>query len=352
MDGDVWGELLTMKKITLVSLIILCLNTANCQTAVEVYQSTLKIPAVSEEIMHYGFHEGDKIVLNFEEVDGKELKEIEILEYPGISKFMDFKTINVTNKTLIVPRTGIYSFRFSNGAITGRVCSIKIERIPKDETSLNFNTSVYWRSVNDTTYKTIQEEYVSKIDTTYSDFYSSTPQISSQNAINGNPPSQVLTFDLPNNTVSWSFYIGTGNEGKAEFDRARTEFFKAAGKAMVAVPGYGPMAYLALTGLSYMNQVQGADNVKYYFLSSYNDALLFSSGQTFYQYKKGDVINEASQMKAPLSGRVYLALSNDNTIDPIHVTIKATAVIVTKTYATRPKEVMTIKSHEEAYLMN
>ncbi len=320
------------------------------QTPIEVYQSTLKISAVSEEIMYYGFNEGDKVILNFEEINGKELKEVEIQEHPGISKFMDFKTTTITNKTFQVPRTGIYTFRFSNGALTGRICSIKIDRIPKDESSVNFNTNVYWKTVNDTTYKTIQEEYISSIDTTYSEFYSSTPQISSQNALNGNNPYQIVTFDLPKNTVAWSFYIGTGSEGRAEYERARSDFFKSARNAAVMVPGYGPMIVLALTGVNYMNKIQGADNVKYWFLSSYEDALRFNAGETFYQYKMGDVVNEATQMKSPLQGRIYLALSNDNTVDPIQVTLKASAVIVTKTYATRPKEVMTVTGHEEPYL--
>jgi len=338
-----------MKYILILLTVTLSYST-NSQTPIEVYQSTLKISSVSEEVMYYGFNEGDQVILNFEEINGKELKEIEVQEYPGISKFMDFKTTTVTNKTFQIARTGIYTFRFSNGALSGRICSIKIERIPKDESSINFNTNVYWKTVNDTTYRTIQEEYIASIDTTYSDFYSSTPQISSQNALNGNPSSQIVTIDLPNNTVAWSFYIGTGYEGKAEYERARSDFFRSAGKAAIMVPGYGPMIVLALTGVSYMNQVQGADNVKYWFLSSYEDALRFNAGETFYQYKKGDVINEASRMKSPLEGRIYLALSNDNTVDPIQVTVKASAVIVTKTYATRPKELMTVASHEEPYL--
>ena len=88
------------------------------------------------------------------------------------------------------------------------------------------------------------------------------------------------------------------------------------------------MAALALTGASYINQVQGADNVKYWFLSSVDDVQRFNSDITFYQYKKGDVVNEAAQMKSPLKGRVYVALLNDNTIDPINVMIKATSMIV------------------------
>jgi len=35
--------------------------------------------------------EGDQLVFNFQEVNGKELKEIEIIEFPSTSKFMDYK---------------------------------------------------------------------------------------------------------------------------------------------------------------------------------------------------------------------------------------------------------------------
>jgi len=57
-------------------------------------------------------------------------------------------------------------------------------------------------------------------------------------------------------------------------------------------------------------------------------------------------------MKYPLEGKVYLALLNDNTIDPIVVTVKATAVIVTHQWGTRQIQKMHVNSHQEAYLKN
>lgn len=118
------------------------------------------------------------------------------------------------------------------------------------------------------------------------------------------------------------------------------------------IPGYGPMAALALTGISYFNKVQGEDNVKYWFINDANNAALFNAGQAFMQYKKGDVINEASQMKSPLSGKIYLALLNDNTVDPIRVTIKITSIQVVNKWGTRIIRVMKVSNQQIPYLKN
>jgi hypothetical protein len=265
---------------------------------------------------------------------------------------MDYKTANIHNKTLNITKTGIYKFRFANSAVTGRICSFKIQRIPANESTKNFNTSVYWKTISDTTYTTEQEKYLIKKDTSFSDFYSSNPFISSVNALNGNNNYQIIDFMLPANTQSWSFYIGTGKEGKEEFERSQAAFVKTAAGVAVKIPGWGTMAALALTGVSYINKVQGVDNVKYWFLSSPQDVNLFQTGQSFSQYKKGDVVNEASQMTSPRNGKVYIALLNDNSVDPITLTIKATALIVKEEWGTRPIQKMHVTSHEEAYLKN
>jgi len=263
---------------------------------------------------------------------------------------MDYKSIKIENKKINVTRTGIYKFRLYNSAVSGRICKIKIQRMPANETTKNFNTSVYWKSIFDTTYIPKEEIYLVKSDTIAQDIYSSNPQISSSNALNGNKNNQVVDFVIPENTISWSFYLGTGNESKQEYERARADFTLNASKSISKIPGYGPMAALALTGFSYFNKIQGEDNVKYWFLSDANSVELFESGETFYQYKKGDVINEASQMKSPLKGKVYLALLNDNTLEPIVVTIKVTAIIVNQEWKTRTVKEMKVEQKEIPYL--
>ena len=322
------------------------------QTPVDVSESTLKVSGFGEEVFYYGFSEGDQLIFNFSEVNGKELKELEIIELPSSSKFMDYKTKKIENKSINITKTGIYKFRFANSALSGRICKFKIQRVPSNEATKNFNTSVYWRTVYDTTYRPVEEKFLIKSDTVVSECYNANPQISSQNALNGNKNSQVVDFYLPDNAIAWSYYIGTGSEGKAEFDNARNNFMQSAAASVSKIPGYGPMAALALTGVSYFNKVQGEDNVKYWFLNDANSVALFNTGQSFIQYKRGDVINEASQMKTPLKGKIYLALMNDNTIDPIKVTIKVTAVSVNQQFETRTVQKMHVASRQEAYLKN
>lgn len=332
-------------------LLLICLSTTVIfgQTKISLLESTKKISPISEENIFVGLHAGDVLVINVEELNTKELKEIELIEYPSNSKFLDYKTPRIDNKQITINNTGIYKLRISNSAVSGRVCRINLDRIPAENTQ-NFNTTVHWKTVTDTTFYTEKEKYLISTDTTFSDFYSSTAFISSQNALNGNKNSQIISFDLPINTSSWSFYIGTGNEGKAEYERAQKQFINSASKAALQIPGYGPMAALALTGVSYINQVQGADNVKYWFLSSVDDVQRFNSDITFYQYKKGDVVNEAAQIKSPLKGRVYIALLNDNTIDPINVMMKATAMIVKENWGERDVKKIKTTSREVPYL--
>lgn len=322
------------------------------QTTIDIAENTLKVGGLGEEVFYYGFAEGDQLIFNFQELNGKELKEVEIIELPSSTKFMDYKTVKIENKVLNITRTGIYKFKLSNSALGGRICKVKIQRIPASDGTKNFNSSVYWRTVQDTTYTPTEEKYLIKSDTIAQEIYSSIPQISSTNALNGNKNFQVVDFVLPENTISWSFYIGTGNAGRTEYDRARTNFAKSAAATVSKIPGYGPMAALALTGVSYFNKVQGEDNVKYWFIRDANNVSLFNAGQSFMQYKKGDVINEASQMKSPLTGKIYLALLNDNTVDPIIVTIKVVAVQIKQQWGKRTVQIMKVSKLEVPYLKN
>ena len=80
----------------------------------------MKVGIKGEEAVYYGFAEGDQIIFSFEEANGKEMKEIEIVEMPATSRFIDVKTSKIENKTINVPRTAIYKFRFANSALLPR----------------------------------------------------------------------------------------------------------------------------------------------------------------------------------------------------------------------------------------
>lgn len=342
-----------MKSILLlITLFFISIMTTCSYSQIVVAENTLKVAGLSEEIFYYGFSEGDQLVFNFEELKGKELKEIEIIELPNSSKFMDYKSVKIENKIIQVYKTGIYKFRFYNSNISGRICKVKIQRIPTSTASNTFDTNVYWRTLYDTLYVPTEEKFLISSDTLVTEVHSSLAQISSQNAMNGNSNKNTISFELPPQTFGWSFYIGAGKEGKAEYDVANSKFTQSVAGKVLTIPGYGPMAALAVLGVQYFSKVQGEDNVKYWFIPDHENVLLFHSNQIFKSYKNGDVVNEACQMKNPKQGKAYLILYNDNSVEAIQVTVKVVAVSVVEKWGIRIIQKMVINKRQEAYLKN
>ena len=335
-----------IKKFTCTLLLLPFYTLLNAQLSpIDVAENTVKIARFGEEIFYYGFTEGDQVIFSFEEVNGKELKEIEIVEMPSSSKFTDYKSTRIDKKRLTINRTGIYKFRFANAAITGRVCRFKIQRIPASASTKNFNTSVSWKTIYDTTYTTESEIYLERSDTSVVNLVDQVPKISPKKAPNGNDNKTIVDFSLPKGTISWSYYIGVGKEGKQAYDKASNAFLGA--QTVSKIPGYGVLAALALHGMNYFLATQGRDNVKYSFITDWDNVLLFKRNRPFQQYKQGDVINDAHQMQAPQRGKVYLGLYNDNLRDPIEVTIKVTAIVVTEVWKTKPVQKMNVTSRQE-----
>jgi len=341
-----------VKKYFSIIIFILISNLSLGQDIIDVSESTIKISSFDEHIFYCGFAEGDKMIFNFEELNGKELKEIEIIEMPTSSKFTDYKSVKISEKVINIQKKGIYKFRFYNSSLAKRICKIRIQRIAASDLTKKFDTNVYWKTISDTTYTPKVERYIDRSEKIANEIYNANPQISSSNALNGNRNRQIVEFDLPSNTIAWSFYIGTGSAGKSAFDSAKSKFSESVQSDVSALATYNPMAALALTGVSYFSKTQGEDNVKYWFLSDQNSVTLFNTGQQFYTYKSGDVITEASQMKTPLNGRVYLALLNDNTFEPISLMIRVTAIQQIDHWKERTVQLMKVSERQEPYLMN
>src|SRR5688572_25785435 len=201
-----------MKKFAYTLACLISLQ-ALAQKPVEVVENTLKVAAWGEESFYFGFAEGDQLLFNFEETKGKDLKEVEIIEWPSTSKFTDYKTSRVANKTIHIPRAGVYQFRFKNSAIGGRVCKFRIQRIPASEATRKYNTTVYWRTLYDTSIVPTQERYLTRSDTMVHTVLEQNAKVYGQQATNGQTNRTLLEFTLPQGTAGWSYYIGTGGEG-------------------------------------------------------------------------------------------------------------------------------------------
>ncbi|MEO7924939.1 MAG: hypothetical protein ABIR30_14745 [Chitinophagaceae bacterium] len=332
------------KHIFFIQVLLQLLSTQlAAQTQVDVIESTLKVNILGEEIFYFGFAEGDKMIFNFEETNGKELKEVEIVELPGTSKFIDYKTSRITNKTILVHKTGIYRFRFTNSGITPRICKYKIQRIPASAATQNFNPIVYTHLVDDTTYVNDQEDILTKTDTVISNFQDRILKI-----VGGNK--STFNFLLPENTVAWSYYITADKEGTAVYEKANKEFTSSSASVIAKFPLYTILSAVALGRPATIPKLQAGEDINYWIMDGEN-VELFTTGAQFRYIKKGKAVNDYSKMD-PRKGSLFFCLSNDNETIPVTVTVKITAVQVNEALVTTPTKRMIITQKNKMYLKN
>jgi hypothetical protein len=336
-------------------LIIISINTLfSQQEALDVTDQTLKIAANTEESLYFAFAEGDKIVFNFSEINKKELKEVEITEYPSTSKFSDYKSIKIENKIIQVNKKGIYRFRFYNGnLLSGRICKIKIQRIPAGENTANFVTNVKWIIKQDTTWNTYTKDVIVGYDTIYEQktkkelvktetkeevIFDKSQRVHSYWNSNGNKAN--LFFSIPQNQISeykvskiiaWAYWVGVDKAGEKAWQE-NTENMKklASGVASIYLTPLGALAAGAITSMIIPSSGEDviysvADNVnKDYFMSGY-EYKVYDSGKGVAGYRK---FTDPAFCK----GTYFILLKNDNEVTPIDVNVKVSVIIETNIY--------------------
>ena len=318
------------------------------QTPVDVAESTLKVGILGEEIFYFGFAEGDKLIFNFEEVNGKELKELEIVEMPATSKSLDIKTSKIVNKIIKISRTGIYRFRFTNSAISVRLCKYKIQRIPASPATQNFNPTVFNDMVNDTTYTTENEEYLAKTDTVITNYQDRIVKVNPTSNPGGNKSS--FNFVLPENVIGWSYYLYVNPAGQQAYEEANKQIIVSSKPAIDKFPMYNILAAIAINKPVVINKLQTGEIINYWIMEGEN-AGLFSSGAQFRYIKKGKAVNDYSRMD-PRKGSLYFCFSNDNTTQQASVTVKITVVQVNEVLQTRQVKRMQVTPKSKMYLKN
>lgn len=338
----------------LLSLYLLCFPILSITqiSPVDVAELTIKVGVGATETIYYGFAEGDQIIFSFEEVKGKNLKEIEIVELPGHSKFLDFKPKKIHNKRIDVYQKAVYAFSFKNTALSPRICRIKIKRIPATEDLVSFNTSWKWKEVYDTTYipytvdslvgydtlryketvkelvkKELVEELVFNKSQTVHSYW------------NENSSYTYLPVSLPKNiwqkykrerTVAWAYWIGVGQEGK----QAYAKNVRTAGKLATKLTSiYGsPLAGLAVGAITELSIPVKGDDVNYVFVKDQTNAEAFKNQLTYYYFDRGKGIAAYGRNTKFLNDNFFICLHNDNKTRAIEVQIKLVVIRERKLY--------------------
>lgn len=338
-----------MKTFITLSVVFCITNIQNAKagTPIDVVENTLKIKGSGEEVFYYGFAAGDQLIFNFEEVNGKELKEVEIIEMPGSSKFMAYKSKKVENKILHIQRTGIYKFRLANSAmLSGRICKIKIQRIPRNNETVDFNTSVYFRKVFDTTYVNRNEKFLISSDTSVAIVQESDAKVHSELSGKGNVTT--IPFNLPDGTIAWSYYIGVDQEGRQAYEAAQKGIDKNRGTLTAIATKLSPVGALALGLPSFLNHINGKEAVRYQVINVYQPNPFLSQTATRV-LKQNNASTDFARME-PVAGSFVLSLANGNSITAISAMVRIEAVVVMQEWGNRLIPQMKVKEREEMYL--
>ena len=337
-----------MRKIiiTIITIGLFPCGRLYCQKPVMVVENTFKVGPFKEEVFHYGFAAGDKLVFNFEEVNKKEMKEVEIMELPSSSKFMDYKTKKIENKTIEIINTGIYKFRFSNSTVFPRVCKFSVQRIPANGSTQNFNTTVYTRIVNDTIFATDEENYIDRSDTVITNFQDRVVKILAPSATTTNKAN--FNFILPENTFAWSYFIFTNDGGKKNYDDA-VKKLASNNKNNKFAGFFTPLAAEALGTDSYLKNLQTGKPISFWVVEGDN-ADLFMKGEQFRFIKKENAISDFSRMDYR-KGTLFFCFSNGTSREPANITVKITALHINEVLKLRTvKRMIRVQPKTEMYL--
>lgn len=344
-----------MKRITVITTIFICIFLQNAFSQLEpvdVADLTIKVGGMKTEELFYGFADGDQIVFSFEEVKGKAMKEIEITELPSNSKFMDYESTSISEKKIKVNKKSVYKFSFRNSAIGGRICKLKIQRIPQTEELISFNTDWEWNTLYDTTYVPYTEDSLVGYDTLY--FKEKVKELVKTEQVeemlfdknqrvhsyyNENPSRTYLKVTLPTNkiepykeekVIAWAYWIGVGEESQEAYSKNAKSIGSTA--STVASTFGAPLAGLAVGTITELMVPTKGDDVAYWFIADFANVQAFLNKQEFYQFDKGKGIAAYGRNTNKLQGTFYIGLYNDNSTNGIDVDVKVVAVKEVKLY--------------------
>lgn len=319
------------------------------QTPTEICESTVKIEKQATYEYLCGLADGDQLLFSFNSEKGGKIDRVEILEHPASIRFSDYKTASIKDKRISVTHSGIYTFRFYNDDSKAKIIKYHISRIPAGENTQHFNSTVYWKEVNDTTDIHTENQTIITTDTLISNLIDRVVNIHAWLSTQNNTTS--IKYSLPPRTIAYSYYIGVNQAGNKIFSDASASLLRSCSPLVAAIPGYGPLAALALNGTSFLTALPGGESVEYWITDTVN-AQLFLNGKPFSYIRQANVVNDFSRLTSPVNGNYSICLKNNNKLQSIDVTIKLTAISLHSKKTIRPVKKYTITTRRIPYLKN
>jgi hypothetical protein len=310
---------------------------------IDVTEQTISLGFGKKEELMFGFAAGDKIIFNFQEIDGKELKEIEIIEYPTLARFTAYKTATVKNKELIVNQQSVFIFRLKNASLAKRVCKLKIQRVPASLALEKFNPSVSWITKQDTIWTSYTTDVVIGYDTSYVDRTKRVlvrtemeEQVVSDQIERVNTPQKIenrssIVLSLPLNNrsayrstkvIGWAYWIGGG----VDATRAWQQNLRSVRTNNMDY--YTPLGAYANGGIAYLMLPKTGQQFNY-FITDQDNRDLFMQKQPFRNIDQGKGFGGYKRFTKTdqCQGSFYICIENAGAAGYVDVHVKVTALI-------------------------
>lgn len=313
---------------------------------ITVAELQVKLDANKTEELMYGFATGDRIIFTIK-ADGSNLGEASVLQYPDVYKYKG-QNISEDKREFTVTDKGVYVFRLVNNSRGKRTATVTIQRVPKNSDTRNFNTAIKWANVQDTSWVSVTKEVVVGYDSLrvqknrrvvasenkYEEVVLDKSQRVAAKTSFGDTrtfveltlPANVVGKDETKKVVAWAYWVGVGEESNEFWKQNRKMIVGAVqGAASYFSTPLGGIAAGAVTNL--MLPVNGED-VEYALTNEANKTL-FIDRKEFKAIDKGKGVASYQRFTDSklLQGKYYVALANDNLIQPIDINVKVSAII-------------------------
>ena len=304
-------------------------------------------PADMQELL-YGFAEGDRVIFTIQEANGNYISEVSVMQYPESFKYKGQNVKKEKGHEFTVTNKSVFAFRFKNDTRGKRICNVKIVRVPKDGADKNFNTAIKWVTRQDTVWNALTKDVVVCYDTLklqktrrviaserkYEEIVLDKSQ--RVNAITSMGETRTaVDFTLPLNyidnaetkkVVAWAYWVGVGKESNEFWKQNRKMIVE--GVKGVATYFSTPLGGIAAGTLTNLVLPVNGEDVTYALVNEANNKLFladksckpFDSGKGVAAYKR---FTDATMQQ----GKYFMALANDNYIQPIDVNVKVSAII-------------------------
>jgi hypothetical protein len=288
-----------------------------------------------ETAFNYAFAEGDELLLHVQELTGKKIKSVELVQWPDNFLYRAYDLDSVLDRSLRIPQTGVYQLRFREAGLSRKVCRFSLHRQPGSPEAARMDTRVGWDLAQMPQFRVGKRtvpgrkklEMVSlggQATVTASKFFTKKPVNAYQ-------------FTLPPNTVRWAYRIAVG-QAAAEARRQDTEKLKLAlqtgGVKLMGIQPETALAAFAL-GVALDMTVSTAGEDVAYALTDYDNWIKFSKSEDYQAFMQQAAVSVDVQRRyAPLDGTYFFALRSDNWMDDINVNIEIEAVTEVQLYET------------------